>query len=197
MTVTLAGHNLDFARPAAAAQQRDVAEMKAHADIVVTLEDVRGEGKGRRRERVIVHGPRVSVERSGRIRAALHRHGHAIGWRTFPWKDVELAGIGDVRVVGAHMPPLRMRGPLYWAYAWRLRRLLRRSGRPWLVFADWNWLIGNDPAGLTSRLGAKFYGRRIDGWAVHPALVRHVAGVRVVDPQRRDGHVVVYLTLKP
>lgn len=186
------GGNLNFDR-SPEAQQRDVEEMLDNgADVTATCEDVRGKN----RERVNVHGRRLRVEKRGARLAALSRRGARIGWRRFAWKDVETPDLGTIRVVSAHMPPLRYRAVLYAIYAARLRAVLKSSPHPWICHADWNWLIGNDPAGLESKLGAKFYGRRIDGWAVHPGLVKHVCRFRVDDRGRRDNHVYVYLDLR-
>lgn len=184
--------NLNYARPAKA-QQRDVEQaIDEGADVTATCEDVRGKN----RERVNVHGRRLRVEKRGARLAALSLRRQRIGWRRFAWKDVETPDLGTIRVVSAHMPPLRMRGALYGVYALRLRMLLRSSPHPWICGADWNWLIHNDPARLESKLGAKFYGRRIDGWAVHPGLVKHVTNCRIHDPKRRDNHVYTTITLE-
>ena len=192
MPTTLVQANLNFDR-SPERQRADVRRLKEQADIVCTCEDVRPGGK---RERVIVHGWRVRVEKSGARLAALSRRGQRIGWRRFAWKDIDIPEVGTVRVVSAHMPPLRMQGVLYAVYAARLRSLLRSSPYPWLVAADWNWLIGNDPAGLERHFGARFYGRRIDGWAVHPALIPNIARCWIDDPKRRDKHVFTFLQLR-
>jgi hypothetical protein len=155
-------------------------------------------------EAILVKRGRRIVGRSKR-QASLSLFGHAIGWRQILGVTLhapELDAPFDlIAVITVHMPPLRMRGPLYAAYALRLRHRLRRLNAkriPWIVFGDWNWLIDNDPARLRLNFGAKWLGKRIDGAAVHPKLAPHVRNWTTWQPPgRNDSHPYVYVTLGP
>jgi exonuclease III len=158
-----------------------------------------------------VGGEAILVRRGRRIlgkskrQASVSLFGQSIGWRQILGVTLdadELAAEFDrFAVLVVHMPPLRMRGPLYAAYALRLRLRLRRlnaKGIPWIVFGDWNWLLENDPARLRLNFGAKWLGKRIDGAAVHPKLAPHVRHWTTWQPLgRHDDHPYVYVTLGP
>lgn len=193
--VTLVGGNLNFGRRPKA-QQHDINVMKKRADVIATCEDVR---PGSGRERVIVVTDRARVKRHGSRLASPSLRGQHIGWRRFAWADVDFLDAPDlpvIKIVSAHMPPHRMRRVLGPVYAARLRRLLKKSKHPWAVHADWNERIGEDPADLEHDFGAKFYGRRIDAWVVHPDLIEHVRGHHVELPRPDgDNHAYTYLTL--
>lgn len=192
MSTTLACANLNFGRTPTA-HHDDVAEMRAAgADIICTQEDLRD---GRRRERITL-ARNVQRDKRGSLPSFLDRRGFKIRFRRTPWVDVDLPGIDMVRVFVWHGPPRRM-GPLAAVAAAILRRQLARSPYPWIVAADWNHFLRNDPCSLKARFGARFYGEGIDGFAVHPLLVPYVEGPpRIVHrPRRNDGHPFVYLTL--
>lgn len=138
------------------------------------------------------------VFRTGAPLASASTRGARMRLRRFPWINVYFPGIGIVRVISIHMPPKRYRGILYSVYAWNLRRILRNSRHPWLAGGDWNWFINEDPANLRKVFGAKWYGERIDGWAVHPDLVKHIEKFWVVlPPERKDRHRQVHLVFNP
>ena len=133
---------------------------------------------------------RIPIESTGKIRAALDRRGHAIGWRNILTMVIEPPGMDLMAVVVVHMPPKRMWGPLYTAYAVRLRATLRRLNRrgiPWVGAGDWNRYLRDDPADLGHTFRGRWYGERIDGWAVHPKLIDNVKGCLLyTSPSPRD-----------
>lgn len=213
----LAYGNLNFGR--AAHHGADVERMAVKgADVICLLElrrlivadgfetfqpdrrdgDVGGEG-------ILVKNDRRILGRTKR-QASLSLFGQAIGWRQILGVTLDAAELDDPRfdrlaVLAVHMPPLRMRGPLYAAYAMRLRRRLSRlnaKGIPWIVFGDWNWLLRDDPAKLKATFGSRWCGQRIDGAAIHPKLVPHVTDWSTFQPQGRgDNHPYVYVRLGP
>lgn len=142
----------------------------------------------------------LPVRARSKINASLSLFGERIGWRRILGVTIGATdGVPKFQVLVVHMPPLRMRGPLYAAYALRLRarlRRLNRKGVPWIVFGDWNWLLGNDPAGLRQLFKARWVGKRIDGAAIHPALVPFLRDWHTWQPPgRRDNHPYVYVRL--
>lgn len=201
--------NVNFGRPAAG-QRADFHHMREAGAKVIGMVELRielalekwNENQPERRdgtdgsEGIFTHQS-VKVRRMRHYTSALRRFGHRIGWRNTVITVVEVEGVGRVAYVLIHMPPLRMRGLLYRAYAFRLRqRLVRlnREGIPWIVAGDWNWLLNQDPADLHEVLGAKWYGKRIDGFAVHPDLVKHVKRSWTwQNPNRHDNHPECYL----
>lgn len=130
--------------------------------------------------------------------ASHSRFGQRIRRRHFRAVLVKPPGLPLMWVVVAHPPPLRMRGPLYWATARNLRKFLRSLGpHPKVVWGDWNWKVKRDPCRLKKSFGGRWYGTRIDGVWVAPSLVKYVRDYREVpQPQRTDKHPFCYLTLK-
>ena len=145
----------------------------------------------------VAWAPGVKFVRSGG-RWACGPDSRGLSKRFYPWVDVATS-LGVIRIICAHRPPRRnsllaLLGP---AADRRLRRVIRNArtaGVMWAVGGDWNELIANDPAELAKRLGAHWFGHRIDGWAVCPRLAEHVTK-RVEPDGRRDNHDIVYLTL--
>lgn len=191
MSTVLACANLNFGR-SADAHHADVEEMRSEgAAIICTQEDNRVDG---RRERITL-GRSVQRDKRGSFPAFLDRRGFKIRFRRLVWADVDLPGIDMVRVFVWHAPPRRM-GPLAAVAAAILRRHLARSPYPWIVAADWNHFLRNDPCGLGGRFGAEFYGDGIDGFAVHRDLVQFVDRSWHIDrPMRGDGHPFTFLKL--
>lgn len=155
-------------------------------------------------EAILVKNDRRIIGRSKR-QASRSLFGQEIGWRQILGVTLDagelVAPFDRFAVLDVHMPPLRMRGPLFRAYAFRLRRRLRRLNRkgiPWIVFGDWNWLLANDPARLRDTFLARWHGTRIDGAAVHPKLAPYVQDSWTWQPPgRNDSHPYVYVDLGP
>ena len=212
LTVLLCYGNLNFGR--AKDHGNDVARMRAEgADVIALVEldrpmqppgfhahqpdrwdrSVGSEG--------IYVDRRIPIESTGKQRAATNRLGRAIGWRSILTVVIEPPGMDLMAVVVVHMPPKRMWGPLYTAYAARLRATLRRLNRrgiPWVVAGDWNKYLRDDPADLGHTFRGRWYGERIDGWHVHPKLVDNVKGWHTWQPPgRNDSHPYCYLNLGP
>jgi exonuclease III len=197
--------NLNYAR-SAQAHNDDLAYLRDEgADIILGQElapkaglprwDVVGAGHD---ERVLVSRS-LYVERSGTKLSALSRFGQRIGLRVFSWAVVD-CDLGSVAFVSVHMPPRRMTGTLTRVYGFRLRRLLRRFNRhglPWIAGGDWNRLLTEDPASLARLLGARWYGPRIDGFAVSPRLAADVTCRADRSRIRHDDHPFVWLELTP
>lgn len=196
--------NLNWSLPAPH-QRGQLAIIREEADVIAACEMI-VEGKAREwkvnrpSQEALLWRATVAVLRTGAKVAAWHRRGVRIRRRRFVWADVEDPDLDRVvRVVVAHMPTRRggahrILGPIYAA---RLRDLLGHSPHPWIVGGDWNQRLTDDPAKLHAKFGAVWYGQRIDGWAVHRKLADDVADMRpVLDPDRRDAHPVVYLTLR-
>lgn len=209
--MTILGYqNVNFGRPSAA-HRTDFWRMRADGAEVIGLVELRerlrfehwDENQPDRSdgspgsEGIYVHtGIRVRFERGPF--ASLKTFGHAIGMRR-----ILVSVIDDERIpepyafVLVHMPPKRMWGPLYEAYAYRLRRQLRSLNErniPWVVAGDWNKLLSSDPAALHKTFNARWYGVRIDGFAVHPRLVKYVKKcTKWQNPNRNDGHPALYL----
>jgi endonuclease/exonuclease/phosphatase family metal-dependent hydrolase len=206
----LAYGNLGFYRPDGHGD--DVARMRAAGAKVVAVVELRrrlGPGgmhvhqpdrpAGEPGSEAILVDKSVPIESVRGHLSALSTLGYPIGWRRTLTSTVDIPGVDLVAVLVVHMPPLRMRGALYTAYAYRLRRRLaklNRQGIPWVVAGDFNWLLKNDPAGLRKAFGARWVGERIDGWAVHPDLVPFIRGWSTWDPpHRNDHHPYVYIRL--
>lgn len=150
-------------------------------------------------ERVLVDW-RLKIERSGERLSALSRFGERIGWRVFAWADVDVPGVDTIRFVSVHQPPRRMTRVLFNAYARRLRRLLRRADRrgiPWVAGGDWNAYIRDDPCDLHRLIKARWYGERIDGFAVSPSLQAHIGTWSDESRLRPDGHQIQFLEITP
>jgi endonuclease/exonuclease/phosphatase family metal-dependent hydrolase len=123
--------------------------------------------------------------------------------RYFPWADIKLTFLPQrIRVVSLHMPPQRMPQYLKDDYGATLRAFLKTSPHPWVVGGDWNIQLSRDPFNMHGVFGARWYGKGIDGFAVHPALVDYVGGdgakkyvVGSIRSPNPDGHVLVRLRL--
>lgn len=139
----------------------------------------------------------VHALRKGSLLGSVDRLGFRIRLRRIRWRLLQVPEIGRVKVIVVHMPPRRYR-PLYAVYAMRLRRLLAKSGAPWVVGGDWNVQLEDDPAELRKTFGGDWFGPRIDGFHVHPALVDYVHTEHAIDrPKRNDNHPFVILTFGP
>lgn len=189
MTTVLAGANLDQFRPRKA-QEADLAVLRSTADAVAVVE-----WSHLSQQRF---WPALPVLASRFMRSALRRRGYRIRTRYF--RAVLLHpddGLQPFWYVVAHMPPKRMWGPLYAAYARRLRRFVRSLPGEKAVYADWNRLVRRDPCRLRKTFGGALYGTRIDGFWISTRLALHVTDYREVpQPERTDKHPFCYLTLK-
>lgn len=187
--MTVIGYaNLDQYRPAKA-QAADLAVLRDTSDVTAVVEWSRLS-----QQRFWSDLPILS---SCSIRSAWNSRGHRIRARRFRAIKVHPTGLPEFWVVVAHMPPKRMWGPLYWAYARRLRGFVRDLGGEKVVWGDWNKRTRRDPARLRRTFGGVWYGSRIDGCWVSRGLVKHIAAYREVpQPERNDRHPFCYLTLK-
>lgn len=187
MAVVLGYANLDQYRPAKA-QAADLAVLRALAVVVGVVEWSRLS-----KQRIWSSLPVLSAES---MRSAWHNRGHKIRARRFRAVRVQPPGLPAFWFVVVHMPPKRMWGPLYVAYAFRLRKFLRSLPGEKVVFGDWNKRIEGDPARLRRTFKGRWHGSRIDGCWVSPGLVRYVAGYREQrQPERKDNHPFCFLTL--
>lgn len=202
--------NLNYARPAKG-QQADIDYLVQHYDVLLVEEIVKGVrtpqgfvriGDPDAEEAIFVRHA-VPIVNSGVKRSALSKFGEKIGWRTFPWALLDLPGEAKpVLAVCTHMPPQRMSRLLYEAYAFRLRRLIRRRarsrGREWLAGGDWNERLWTDPAKLSARFKARWFGPRIDGFAVSPRLAERSADTASDYSRiRADNHPFVPFVVLP
>lgn len=190
--MTIVGYaNLDQFRPASA-QAADFAVLSEGSDVTAVVE------WGATSEQAIF--TRLPKLRTRSVLSSRRKFGNRIRNRHFRAVRVHPEGLPAFWVVVVHMPPKRMqvRGPLYVAYSRNLRRFLRSLPGPKVVVGDWNKRVSRDPAGLRRAFGGRWYGSRIDGAWVHPALVPHVpaGGWREVpQPERTDRHPFCFLTL--
>lgn len=180
--------NLDQFRPRKA-QAADLEVLRGTADVTGVVEWSRLS-----QQRIFA---RVPVQRARSAVASPNHFGQRIRNRHFRAVLIHAPGLPPFWDVVAHPPPLRMRGPLYWATARRLRRFIRSLPGEKVVWADWNWKVKRDPCRLRKTFGGRWFGTRIDGCWVSPGLVKHVADYREVpQPERTDKHPFCYLTLE-
>jgi hypothetical protein len=215
VVATFSFENLNFARPPIT-HLHDVALMATVAVVIAFCEARRHISLGGYRtwqpdrpngdvgsEGILtsVDTKEIRVRSHGRVVSAFRTFGYAIGIRSFVNVVVRVLGFppngGKVAVIVAHMPPLRMRRLLYRVYAYRLRRRIRHFLARDIavsVCADWNWLVGEDPAMLVKTFGGRWLGERIDAWWVCPVMSRYVDAT--VEPLgRADNHPRVHLHL--
>lgn len=188
--------NLDYNRTELE-QGRDLHKLSARdVHVICTQEDVRG--LHRERIQLTLAGRRagIIVLDRGRHRANPTVMGYLIRRRWYAWALLAVPGLDThVYVVSVHFPPARM-PYLYPLFARRLRRFLNNLDHPWIVGGDWNRRLGEDPARLRRRFGARWKGHRIDGFAVHPDLTTLVTTVERPRIRSARLHPVVVINLK-
>lgn len=127
------------------------------------------------------------------VDGGMSRPGSPIRDRFHTSVGVFLPGIGWVRVASVHRPPRGYPAEVLASSAAALRKVTRRR---YLLAGDWNHRHPQ-PAGILPRNAVLVAGTRIDLAYAHPAVARHVTDVwQAQDPDRRDDHPVVGLTIK-
>lgn len=82
--------------------------------------------------------------------------------------NIKLKGGRKLKVASAHLPPKRCWGRVYDTMAQSIKKMIRNTPGHFIIGADWNKNLSNNPNGIASqtRMKIRAVGNRIDGFLV-------------------------------